>query len=248
MSIDIVRKDYAKYTDPNGLVSGERHPKVGSGNAILFTAQAAFVLEAHGEDGTRLAELERAVVRECQLEPGLFRRGSNWTDQEGPDDYVGITFLSSLLDRKVAREVVAYGRAHRYRGLPLLPAFYFRNEEPRDVRDDVRAWLGRQPALLAHFEIAAGGKPNCFLRAAWAFAVGTSGAWTGQGAGHHDGWILSRLLVETYRRAGWRSAVMDKACQVFFERLEKKAGGMRAVFAAYFNDAEHPTSLYWPGP
>ncbi len=227
---------YGAYTDHNGLISGERLPLYTSGNALLFTAQKICVLRQHGLlTQELLAETMEFIRSECQVVPGLFRRSRMWKDQEGPDDYLGV----ACIDPAFAREILSYGRDHTFVWGPFRLPFYFENESPGRM-DDKRAWLGRQQQLLAHWQYAAGEPVPFWRKWLWELTIKLTGQ-TGPDShmpGGQDSWILSAMLLEVH----WDPAIAAH----FYAALDREwPGGMRSVFATYFNDLDHPTARFW---
>lgn len=256
-----IHDDFAAYHDPSGLLHGQRAPTASSGNCALFTAEEAWTLRARGELRTEDKQrITQGIADQCEIpgSRGLFRRSIAFQfDQEGPDDYVGLASLSAAFPCDYAQAILAWGRAHFYRPkvrgwqLPIKLPYYYRAAEPRDVSDDVGAWLGRQPALIAHFKLCAGERLSLFDQLAWAFAVSTTGAF-GPGPrqeGGQDSWALSWVLVQAARAQG-PTTIQRAAISCFYRALAKAwpsipgPGGMRAVFAQYFGDPMHPLAIW----
>lgn len=237
---DQILNDYARYTDPNGLISGQRSPTSSSGNAILFTAQMVCVLNQRGLLTREILDQTKiAIKKECQIVPGLFRRARNWKDQEGPDDYVGL----ACIDEEFAQDILAYGRNHSFHFPwswgPLRLRYYYENGSP-GILTDKEAWLGRQQQLIAHWQYAAGETPNFIRRFIWRETIKITGK-TGPDPdqpGGQDAWILSAMLLENH---------FDPviARQFYRELYKVFPGGMPQVFSRYFADPEHPTAKYW---
>lgn len=231
--------EYARYTCPAGLISGYRDPSQTSGNSILFTAQMLCVLRQNRISMVDLMDITEAKIdaikAECQIVPGLFRRGKRWPDQEGPDDYVGL----ACVDPQFAKDVLEYGRSHKFHWGPFRFPYYFQNESP-GINNDGRAWLGRQQQLIAHWQYGAGEKVPFWRKLFWQFSIETSGKFgpDPRMPGGQDAWILSAMLLELH----WDS----NSAEVFYRLLDKTwPGGMREVFAVYFQDEDHPTAKYW---
>jgi hypothetical protein len=240
------RQAFADYTDAAGLIQGQKGQS--SGNALLFTAEYMLLLYIRGwlkpEDVARF----QAIALSCQHEPGLYQRHPTAyvNDQEGVDDYIGIAAASCLTGLPLAQEILDYGQSHKFSWGPFKLPYYYRNERP-EVDTDVRAWFGRQLSTIAHLHFAAGRKPKALHTLAWTYAVGSAGFGKQPKAeGGQDAYILSWLLIETYRAATrLNNDLTDPACDLAVELYTwrfKRAwpGGMNEVFATYFANPEHP--------
>ncbi len=241
-----IRRDFADYTDPSGMISGDAMPKSASGNGILYTAEMYFILAKNGA----LAASDRPdfwalIARNCQLLPGLYSRGKGWNDQEGIDDYIGLAAASRLLGTDHARDILRYGRNPLVRFTPFRRwprlRWYFENEQRQRV-DDTRAWFGRFPAFICHVTWAAGETPAIWLRLWWAVTVAITGLFSPL---DQDQYILSWLMMET----------IDSTKTYWFERWASRfyigtlhknwSRGMRDVLACYFGSQDHPIAKWW---
>lgn len=240
-----IRSDFAEY-ECRQFVSGNKNPGVVSGNAILFTAEKLFILEQNNvlifEDKLRYIN---NIKSECEIVPGLYRRSKDFSnDQEGPDDYVGLAAASALIGSSIARDILSYGQTHYFQWGPFKFPYYYNNTSSRQPE----AWLGRQPALLAHFYYCAGKKPSVFKKLAWAVSVGLTGLFDKdpKGSGAQDKYILSWLLIEGYKRSQYNSVMCNTAIKLYKHTLKKKwRNGLKEVFAVYFQNPDHPISRYF---
>ncbi len=232
------------YLDRFGLMKSK--PTDGpSGNALLYTAEALALCEEKGTPYPIPLDTVRDALKLCRVlgidgwytrHPTDFRN-----DQEGPDDYIGLAYLSVMLDQEVARSVLKFGDVGFKLGTWSIP-YYFPNEEQYQMKFGWRAYLGRFPAVFTSMKHAAGVRPNFIERTYWCFLVGSSGMF---GSAKHDPWILSWMMIKTFLAQnrpevpkGW---IEEKAIKTFNSRLKKAfAGGMSQVFKEYFQDDTHP--------
>lgn len=220
--------DWESYRDKLGFISGTRNPEGSSGNAVLFAAEEA-ILRRKLDDWSGSVTLVQSIRACCEIERGLLKRPHPFSqDQESLDDYIGL----AAIDPGLAREALAYGRAHFYRPLPFLKLAYqysMRNEEK-----DVIAWLGRFPAMIAHLQFAAGETPPLWRRLWWTASIAMSGK-----PDQQDPWILSWVMLETNAKGD--SFLADVAHGFWRWRLERAyPKGLSEVFRKYFNDEAHP--------
>lgn len=243
-----IRESYAKYTDPFGLVSGNPNPLESAGNAILFTAQKLWALHNRmllNQDD--VDQFTKSIYSECQVVPGLYRRNRFTNDQEGPDDLVGLA-STSLFGTPYAELLLSYGERSFFKWGPFKFRYYYPNFPPYAAKPNARAWLGRQPQLIAHFQFAAGELPPLWRRIWWAVVIATTRLLRPDpyAEGGQDAWTLSWLLVKTYelashRKAELRSFWCDYALPFWYRRYKKTwPGGINEVFEHYFADPNHP--------
>lgn len=190
-------------------------------------------------------------------------------DEEGPDDHIGLAAMSWAFGLPYAERLLEYGRTHTAKlgqltdlaehevlstdwrwlvpGLHRLLSWFnadkalpynYSTNDPQVVTRD--SWLGRFPAVIAHFHWAADETPAWYLRLYWAFQIGVIAPRAK--SSDCDAWILSWLLI--YVMAG-RSWLGRWAARRWFAALDKNfKGGMNEVFATYFGP-EHPTAKYF---
>lgn len=243
-----IRDDFAAYSI-RGLVSGNRSPGVVSGNALLFSAEKLFVLEQNGEL-TYQDKLDfiNAVKEECEVRPGLYRRSRDFnSDQEGPDDYVGLTAASALIGSDIASSVLEYGKSHSFPGLPSWVDYYYCNVPNPTTNERFEAYLGRQPQLIAHFQYCNKERPALWRRLWWAVTVATTGMFSKglpSAPGNQDAYILSWLLIKGFTLSGQKSWLCSLASKLFAHKLKKQWGSMKNVFACYFQNPDHPIAKW----
>lgn len=236
--------DWSAY-EAEGYVSGDRNPGSPSGNSLLFTAEKfiALTIERGAPSLEDAEEFSRLVAR-AQLSPGLYARTpagyAYHEDQEGHDDYIGIAAASAVLGTPHALAIVQQGENPFKLWGPIDINHYYPNK-PGAL--DWRAWFGRFPATVAHFEYAAGVTPNLWHRLMWAYSVATAGA---DEPTAQDPWILSWLMVKTTEgHEGWMAR---QAVAIWRTRLKRHwPGGIGQVLARYFNNPQHPLALALQG-
>lgn len=256
-----IRDDYKAYTDSFGLIQPESgNPAGTSGNGVLYTAQA--IVAFHDNDElTQLDSLRfDSTLQACEKEPGLLMRApAGKDDQEGPDDYVGIGLASSYNDDgEQAKRVIAYGQNRCITFDPLAEDAYklklskiifkvlmvlslgrgiryvYNNSHPGKFT--LSAWLGRQPALIAHLKIAAGVTPTLLERLFWC-----AGFWIAPKKENHDGWILSWCRARSWRKRG----LLEKfSVWLWMRKFRKAWGNPGDLLAAYFANPNHPNAVY----
>lgn len=223
-----LREEIAQYQDADGFVT----PRigVGSNNGILYTSEYYVLLVKLGLARHDDLYAFEQTMRKCQIEPGLFKRHPGASDQEGPDDYIGLTTAAYLLGSDIAKEVLDYGKRH---------AFLYNNEMPGSVehtddRPNYSAMFGRSPSLIAHLYFAAGETPSFPLRLCWAVSVAYSAF---RPSSDQDSHILSSLLVSAM---GDKSGLCAHAA-----RLRPSESKMRQIVGDYFSDPHHPLARHW---
>lgn len=214
--------DLDQYTNVQGLVTNQKGRNKSSGNDLLYTAEAIRVafykLEYSGWVLLRNS-LTRSIYTVARISEGLYKRPGFWQDSnEAVDDYVGLCSISP----EIAKGILAYGKEHRW---------YFKTT-PFAKWYEPLFW--RWPAFMAHAHWGAGVTPNAFLRLCWCISVALSG-----NNKETDAWKLSYLLVETAPYRG----IEKFANEIFWRRLKRNWGSMKAVYTAYFG-ADHPIAKY----
>lgn len=249
------RSDFAPYLSPEGFPCSTKNPSQPGGNALLFLAHYVYCLKRAGE---LTPEDPRAfydiVTAQCQIIPGFFRRAKQWAqDLEARDDYYALAYLSRTLGWPVAKEILAFGRTHKFQWGPIKLAGYFPNTDydalsPTCVKGplvfssgkNALAYLWRDRALLAATKWAAGEFPSPLEAAWWDWATAYSGSKTDQ-----DGWLLGYLQHEIARGLPGSD---PEVAQIFYGRLKREWGTLNAVFAAYLGDPSHPLVRWWAPP
>lgn len=226
--------DWSAYRDPVGFLSGQRAPNGSDGNAMLFAAHEKRLRVKLGDwsDGDE-AMLMTRIRRLCEKKAGLILRPPPFSqDQDSVDDFIGYASISPSL----AGDALRYGRANLFRPKIFGSLIGFRyHYSILSDEQDVVAWLGRFPALIAHFQFAAGETPWLWRRLWWFFSVAFSGSRTNQ-----DPWILNWQMLET---EGGKSLLGRAAFRIYRWRLNRNWVGLAHVFSEYLRDPNHPIVL-----
>lgn len=215
------------YQDKYGFVQ----PAEGwSGNGILYTSEAMILLKKWQELTQLQIKRFNETIQTVEIEPGLYNRFPGYDDQEGQDDYIGLTLASNIMGTKHAKDVFNYGRSH---------GWVFSNKKDNKDKWPARFW--RMPQLLAHFYWCAGVEPPLWQKIYWMLVILTTGVFT-DGKGQ-DTWILSWLHIEACpHKEYWSYKFTIKMWQ---KRLLKfKPNGMKQVFEEYFGK-DHPIAKYF---
>jgi hypothetical protein len=233
-----VKDDFLPYTDRLGFISGEANPQGSSGNALLFTAYAMLVLRQQG----CLAQFDRdlfliQVAEACEIIPGLYKRPPPYSqDQESQDDYIGLAAASYFLNTSHARDALEYGREHYYKKWCFYCKYQYDKAHVEESQV-FNAWLGRFVTAMIHMQWAAGEYPALWRRLWWAYSVAFSGSKNEQ-----DPWLLNWLMIHTM---DGRSRIGLVGASIWQWRLKRAfPGGIKQVFARYFNDPNHPLARY----
>lgn len=262
-----VRAALNVYSDQWGLITP--YPATSSGNGLLYLGEAMVLLKTLGIYKPTDKTWFQNSVQVCEVEPGLLRRSPANTDQEGPDDYVGVAAGSALVDPTIAQKILVYGQTHdvtideptrnqvtnailaegaALSGLDLtIPLKYvYNNVRPGtlqfpDGKLNLSAWLGRQLNLVAHFFYAAGMTPPALNQAVWVGAVASA---LNKKATDQDSWFLSWLLITAAQGRTISARDTEIAWRVRYEQVVP--GGRNQLFRTYFGNADHPLARYWP--
>lgn len=253
------KEEYLPYTDYLGLIQNltPTAPEGSwtSGNGLLYSAEALLVLKMNEQLDPTICKQVADAVKKCELEPGLYCRHPVNYEQEGPDDNIGLAVISHLTRKPdIAQSILKYGRekptkisfklmkTKPYVSVLLggwFPLRYYYSFEIKD-RFDVRAFIGRFPAVLAILKMAAQEKVSIFYRFYTALAMIVQ-PWRSE-----DEPILTMLtlfMCHEYYPNSWLFKWADK---VFCKKLiEKYPLGMPEVYGKYFG-AAHPNTKYTP--
>lgn len=219
-----------------------------SGNCLMFWGEEAVIRHDLGLDSNDSRAFATAVGF-CQLEPGNYSRtpkGAPFhSDQEGWDDFIGITTGAALVGAYfVIAQIILFGRRHFFRWGPFRFAYSYPTSSPapEEIRDPV-PWFGRYLQFVAHLRWCAGETPNPLQRLVWFFAVAAAGWNEPQG---QDPWRLSYLMLraQKVRRSFWHfpERLAEWIWRLRF--LRHWPGGIRDVRARYFNDPNHPLARF----
>jgi hypothetical protein len=226
--------EWDEYRDPIGFMSGPKHPTGSSGNGILFSAEERLLRLRLGTWNDILQKaLEYQVSSHCERKSGLLMRPPPFSqDQESLDDYIAYASISPNL----AGAALRYGRRNYFRpkwfgGLLALSYHYSLVGDEQDVA----AWLGRFPAVIAHFQWSADESPWLWRRLWWFISIVLSGSKNNQ-----DPWILSFVMLETEGGRTWLGVL---AGWIYRWRLKRAYGSLANVFSTYLKDENHPNVL-----
>lgn len=230
--------DFESFQDSIGLIQPRegagKDGSCASGNGLLYTGEACAVMGS--DEISYFRNSFASALNACERYPGLFLRHPKCTDQESVDDYVGIGAASYFLASGHAERVLERGNRFPFLLFGVLPLrFYYANEGQSSF--DLRAWLGRFPALIAHLRYAAGQPPGFIPSLVHALSIAFS-PWKNE-----DEPILSWLML---RVAENQSGPARMAGKIFRARLVHKYmdGGMKQVFSLYLGNPNHPIAKY----
>ena len=234
-------EDFQQYTDSIGLVQ-DRVPTPGqeaTGNGLLFTAEAILVQESYAPLSETSRRAYVAAIAQCQAIPGLYNRWPRDLAQEGIDDYIGLGAASKHLlgdygiRPTIVDNILEYGLQSKFQWSIFKFNYYYENQDPF-VHTDTAAWLGRYPGFRAHMDFCNGEKSSMFWRFMWSLSIATAGLTDPK---NNNNWTLPWVMVKC---APKDSIMCNLAIKYFNYRLKKHWGSMKAVFASYFADQNHP--------
>lgn len=234
-----MRADFAQYTDPDGLVSQDINPGINtSGNGLLYTSYYYTYLDMYGVLTDADRQRWTQIVQACRKDGinGLYNRTPTKTDQEGPDDYYGITMSASprVTETQMASDVFQYGQ-NNY--VLAVVNWVFNNQNPGQF--SFSAWMGRQPQFVAHVEMAVDRLPEMWRRPVWMLTLLLSK--TGNPDGNQEivlNWPLAANVNP--KLFGMRMVAKD-----WKRRVQRNyANGMKQVFSTYFNNPSHPLAVW----
>jgi hypothetical protein len=244
---------WTPYTDRFGLIHTKpvdpttRDPS--TNNGLLYTAEACTIMQLKNVsyDKAKIA----AAVSASQVEPGLFRRSPvDFNDAEAPDDYIGLGALAGVCGfQSVARDILAYGAgADQVSGPTIIglniAAISHINDEIKqcttvpynynNVNPKVfsfATWMGKFPAIITHWKLAAGYRPSSDELGVWAAALILSGT---TDTSNKDHWLQSWLMVLTYESSQYHSSAADFAVTQWWSLLHQHyPGGIKETMTDY---------------
>lgn len=240
----MLRADMLPYRDADGLVvpNGEGCSPTQynvSGNGVLYTGEYVLLMRLNGELNDSDRKDYRDVIEACMpVEKGLLSRSPTHSDQEGPDDYIGLAVGAwATGNNDLAEAVITYGKKHYG---------FFNNENPgsyyhKDGRFNWSALLIRQPQLIGIMYYAANRVPPFLIRLYLAIGILISGR--NKPLSDSDARILAWLVINVVDNRCWMIKI---AARVFTNRLLKQYDrGMTDVISYYFQDP-HPFRKHWP--
>jgi hypothetical protein len=254
---------WAPYQDKIGLIHSVLVDKTTRGpstaNGLLYTSEACVIMQLRNVAYDRNAIA--ATMKACEVKPGLFRRSPVQTDQEGPDDYIGLGALAGVCGfHDIAKDILEYGNTGEQtlreavlgldpvstgkgwlrllrQGLSGSPAgsvvpYNYNNVEPGKFT--IESWMGRFPAIIIHWKLAAGERPSGAELIIWSAALEYSARHNMDKDSPQDPWLQSWLMVLTYQTSGFRSAVADAAVKDWWNLLFRRwPGGIKEAMTAY---------------
>lgn len=229
--MDEILSHYERYFDEDSLLQPYSNPqRNSSGNGLLYTSFYIIYLYKSGLISLDHINIFRNIsLAGCQVEAGLFKRAPTKYDQEGIDDYIGISTACYVLKTREVIDIYNYGKANDW---------VFNNVVPGKF--SFSSWFGRFPQFVAHLHYCAGVEPSFFLRLYLAGSIFLSAL---APKNHHDQRTLSWLMIQA---CYGKSKMIDLAAKFWYKRLNSLfPGGMREVFKDYFQNADHPLSKYF---
>jgi hypothetical protein len=169
--------------------------------------------------------------------PGLYGRSRTNRDQQGIDDYVGVSTAAWMVGSiHVAKEILNYGKKNVWVYNNVRPG----TNDDWDGSFNASAQMGRYPALICHLYWCAKETPPLWLQIYWAGSVLLASF---KPRKDQDNWILSWLMIQVGRGRTW---FIDLVISIHeFQRNMIFKDGMRQVFLEYFGDPEHPCARYF---
>lgn len=226
-------EDFQVYIDSVGLLQNTPNPGTtcASGNGLLYTGLGVALLSKLG-DRTLFPTFTQALST-CEKWQGMYVRHPLDSDQEAGDDYYGIGVASKLIGTAHAARILERGRTLPFRALGVPFSYYYANTD-QDSGFNLQAWLGRFPALVAHWQYCAGETPALSSEVFHAGAIAFS-SWPNE-----DAPTISWLMLQVAPRTPLHLLARDH----FYARLYAKyPNGMKDVFTKTFGP-DHPLSKY----
>jgi hypothetical protein len=223
---------WAPYRDRFGLIDSVLVDKTtrdpSTNNGLLYTAEACVIMQLRGVTFDRNAIA--SAIASCEVKPGLFRRSpTNPQDQEGPDDYFGLGALAGVCGfHDIARDILEYGKSS---GKPPFN-YNYNNIDPGKFTTG--SWMGRFPAIIIHWKIAAGEQPTTADFTVWSGALEVSARNNMKTDSPQDPWLQSWLMVLTYQTSGIHSIIADAAVKNWWSLLHQRwPGGIKQAMVTY---------------
>lgn len=215
------------YVDKYGFITPSKHSKP-SQNGLLFTSEYYWLLWKlkllKDQDKTNYLNL----INQCKVEPGLYSRRPGDTSYEGPDDYIGLMVASKVMGLSVAKEILNYGKAHKYS---------WNTKEPGKWH--LGSFFGRQFGFMCILYLCAGIAPSYFLRLCFYLST----VWTCRSEkSDTSNRLLSDLMMSVLD-----DHKLSKLTKAYWEKSVKKIYGEEGITGAvkiYF-EKDHPFTRYW---
>jgi hypothetical protein len=228
-----LREEIENYRQPDGLISPDLKPGPDStGNGLLYFSLYHILLVRLGLSRPSDLDEFESVVRTCYVpgHVGLLRRSPTKTEeQESFDDYVAVMEAARVLNSRVRFEIYQYGFSSQ-----RLINFIYNNLSPEAF--SWKAWLGRNPALVAHFRRCLGLTPSMFGFTWHYFSIVFSSV-------YNDSSCLQTWLK--LQAAKDDSRLMEVEAQIWEWRLERFwKQGLKSVLEHHLG-SEHALARYW---
>lgn len=215
----ITNLDKYSFPTPNGglLLSSQDCP---NGNMVGYTAQLLFL--AKDRIPEEMYHKYTLGLEACEYN-NVYSRYPNNPENTSVDDYLALCCIPEYAQRLHLEGIVHFG--------------FFDVHFPKV---SFNAFLFRFQGLWQHMKVGAGHLIGPVGRAIWAASVYLAAK---EPFGNQDNWLESHLMVETYKRSGKSSFLMDLACNFWYN----KKGDMKTseIFAKYCNIPDHPLVQAW---
>jgi hypothetical protein len=240
------REAFGSFSDDNNLLQPGRNPSIsrGAGNGVLYTSEEMIYLSKMGAITGNDRRQFVALVRSLQATEGLINRNppsGYHDDQEGPDDYIGLTAAAHVLGgeaQKIADEVASYGDSHLWFMNNVRQGSSLDNGGQRNIS----AFFARFPWYIAHFHHCAGHSSNPIFETAWAAFI-AKGARENDSA---DGLVLQWLMIQCLPPSA--SPIVKAAVLGWTQRFKKNfPNGLRDINGKMFV-SDHPLVRFAPAP
>lgn len=263
-----IYEDYKVYKDKFGLnqnVTDNGDEYGVSGNGLLYTT--GYILALVDNNALNRDEVIRLlnVYQSCQVpgESGLYHRTpTKVKDYNSLDDIFGVLLASKYLDDGLMAKFI-YSRGQMIvnevdesEGLdhpvvklsnkvfPLLKLltlnkvkWNYNNVNPTKFR--MNTWLGRRFDVVAVIQMAANKPVNFFYWIYWAITMLM--IYTQDRKSNHNAFILRYTAARAVEGYGFMTNLVIK---LFKKRFIKIWNSLGEVKAAYYNNPEHPDSIY----
>lgn len=188
-------------------------------------------------------------VMRTSIAPGMLEVKTEY--QAGVLDYVAVTAAACVVDYAIALGLLQYGQNTKVEIDPFLRLKYFYNNlEPGKAFDSVetpgnkprinwKAWLGRYPSIIAHFEFAAWKRPPLWRKIFWAAHLILASYGTEK---HQERNLIAWLMVQT---ALGKSRICDFAIRIWQKKFQSQyPQGIQYLVSNIF-ESSHPLAKYW---
>jgi predicted nucleic acid-binding Zn-ribbon protein len=254
---------WVPYEDRFGLFHSIKVDSAGDpmGNGLLYTGEACLMMQLRGVafDRNRIA----SGLEKSQVSKGLFRTDpTNDHDQASVDDYIGLGALAGICGySEVARDILSYGAGIDQtppesvlslnvidqgrgwlsiirKGVPrpqlghILPYNYNNVDSGKFT---LSSWMGRYPAVIVQWKMAAGYQPSQADFNVWCAALDYSKSKFANSASNpQNRWLQSWLMILTYEMSPYHSRAADTVVGEWWAELHRQyPDGMKQVMKDY---------------